>query len=984
MGPMEAVIPPKLRDLLNGSQFEAKILDLASACCQVLLDNKMPFFPAYTDHGSDHVEAVLKATEKLIPDEVWESEQLESADAAVLIGAVFLHDLAMHLREPGFLALVSGTAEFHPRPWFDQNQAKRGEDLNWPEMWQAFRKRARYLSHSQRERLFGPRKNAVPAIAFGDADRHPEDWTDNDRLLIGEFLRSHHHRLAHEIALYGLPGIDSTEFPVLKDSLPPIADAIGAVARSHGEDLRTAAAYLDYLSPGNLRPSGAAQLYLMALLRVGDYFQLQQDRASPLLLHLREPQSPASVSEWVKHQAIETISWKNKDPDAVMIEVSASHDLRTHLQVAELIDSLQNELDLTAAVLGETYGSSELKQLQLKLKRVRTNLHDASLRERLSFIPRQARLRSAEDLFRLVVSDLYGNEPSVAGREMLQNAADAVREKERWVATYSPKAVQEWDLPADVLVEVREMDGGQGELAVVDNGIGMTPSTIIDSFLTAGVSFRGIDVEGEGVDPQDLRWMKAGRFGVGCFASFLLGSKMTVTSRHISEDRGVAFTASLDEDLIQLDWADDVPVGTEIVVPFSYDSLPRRFKQEESQQEKSRQLLRLIARFYEMSRPSVRYRIAEKDGMGWEFETPAEIPVPGRRLPDDWRSFAAPGFDAVLWQVPSTEVSLESFTPFRGRWCRLAHNGIAVEKPGEITQEAYQWGGQGSEDLLLPPSLAVFDLNERLGITLNRYELTEKTLPFEGQLLESIAEDLVASALAVGPAVHPLAGNWGLRPLFGRQRWFPMLPALVDRYLDRSLCVIWSADPEADLAMSIARGVTPSGQWRHLPYRIALEPKQIYGEGGRQSRNETGFSRLELVESVKRLGETLRLEEVVSLLSRPGQSARMLNGRGEEELLPLLSGILDELAPESWPQPLALTVYRVPQQRSQAREELLAKAWIKTIDGPLGRSGPARAERREALTAGDRNLRALVNKWSRLAERRNPRTGAFTHRGAQV
>jgi molecular chaperone HtpG len=325
---VSSAIPPEFRDLLADSQFEPAVLQFVDACEQILGANEMPFFPAYTDHGIDHVRAVLDAAVKLVPEQVWTGKLLEAADAAVLVSATYLHDLAMHLREPGFRTLISGSpSPFKPLPWFDADQRGHSADQPWAILWQDFRKEARRFSKSQLDRLLGPASSETPAIAYGDLDRKPEEWTKGDRLLVGEFLRRHHARLSHEIAIYGFPAIPDGEFPVLSRTLPHLADAIGTAARSHNMDLRVAHDYLADREPGNLRPDGAALLYLMGVLRVADYFQLEGNRAAPLLLHLEDPQSPQSIEEWQKHQAISSISWKHDDPLAVYLQVSPSHNL---------------------------------------------------------------------------------------------------------------------------------------------------------------------------------------------------------------------------------------------------------------------------------------------------------------------------------------------------------------------------------------------------------------------------------------------------------------------------------------------------------------------------------------------------------------------------------------------------------------------------------------------------------------------------------
>ena len=81
--------------------------------------------------------------------------------------------------------------------------------------------------------------------------------------------------------------------------------------------------------------------------RVADYLQIDSARAPYVLLQLRRPQSPLSVAEWNKHRAVANLSWCVKDPQSIKVEVNEQHSLATHLQVAELLDSLQAEMDVS-------------------------------------------------------------------------------------------------------------------------------------------------------------------------------------------------------------------------------------------------------------------------------------------------------------------------------------------------------------------------------------------------------------------------------------------------------------------------------------------------------------------------------------------------------------------------------------------------------------------------------------------------------------
>lgn len=931
-----------------------------------------PFFPAYTDHGCAHVGAVLDAAVRLIPVDVWRTRVLTPSDAAVLACATLLHDLAMHVREHGFVELVSGSAGFAPCAWFDQPQGDRAADAPWPALWQSFRKEARHLTKSQLDRLLGSRHAGVPAVAFGEKTSVPENWAEADRLLIGEFLRRHHARLAHEIALNGFPGLRPNDFPRLHEQVPHLADAIGVVARSHNEPLRTVLAYLAYRHPGNQRPAGAVLPYLMGLLRIADYFQIDGGRAPALLLHLREPHSAQSLDEWRKHQAIAGISWDHQDPDGVYVDVLPSHGLRTHLQLSELLADLQREMDVTTAVLSETYPAAALSSLRLARRRVHTNLDKPSLHAQLGFVPRRAALRSAEDLFRLVIGDLYGDEPAVAGRELLQNAVDAVRERRRWEASGGvPSAGDLRDQEADVVVELRMHANGDAMLRVVDRGIGMRADTVVEHFLTAGASFGPAHDDAEALESGSaVAWMKAGRFGVGAFAAFLLGAEMHVRTRHVEAARGFSFTASLDRDLIQLDWTEDLPVGTEVTVPLSREVMADRSS------DSLRRLLEQIAHYYVLDDPEVAFRLDDVDGGSQSVQpdfarVPTSLETPP---PHPWRRIVPDGFDAVLWR------------PERHMSAVMSHNGIGVHAPKDTGFELrkprgrYAWSRHALR-IVRRPRLAVFDSRHRLGVSLNRYDLTSRVLPFEEDLLRSIGEDLVAHALAVGPEKHPLGADVGLEPVFTADGWVPLHGDLVTRHLDTELCALWtmlSEQPNERMARFVD---DRAGGWDAFPNRAAPgwpadgEPRRrrmsvpTYEASMRTlmgSFNMVQTAQLALIPQTAAFAQvrerfqpnSLRLE-VTALRLAEVPFACFARGRRDvvDRLLELACNLV---VPDV--DAVVLTVMRF-RGDPESPPDPLAIPWTDLLGGPLERDAASRSARAAELCAAHPWLHELVDGW---------------------
>jgi signal transduction histidine kinase len=777
-------IPTRLQEKL--SQYPELYAGVLASIAQAepwISSNKLPFFPEYTDHGIGHLEAVLATAESLIRDEAWHS--LTPADAAALCLAVLLHDLAMHLTEDGFVELVSPNGSWHPLDGFGDKQ--------WSLLWSDFISEARRWDGRRLTGLFGDsRPVRVPP-------HDPNEMTRTDRQLIGEFLRRHHHRLAHEIAIYGVPGPTNDRIR-LREIPEGLADLAGLIGRSHGLPLRNSLVPLEQRFA--LREfRGVRAPFLMVVLRVSDYLQVQAERAPTQILQVARIRSPVSLREWEAHQSILDIQNTHADPEAIYL-VARPATVQAFLKVREWQAGIQAELDVGWAVLGEVYGRFHgLSNLGLIIRRVRSSLDDIDeFRAQVTYIPRHAAFEAAgADLLKLLIAPLYGDRPSIGVRELMQNAVDAVLERRLWQETDPRFHVS--DGP-DVLISISRDQDGRGWLEVHDQGIGMTPEIVVDFFLRAGASYRRSQEWHERFEDEEghARVRRSGRFGVGALAAFLLGSEVTVVTRHVDEPEGLKFRATVESDTIQIDRV-QCSVGTTIRVRLSkkarkmlVDEIPRGWESSNSWD------------WFCLSDPKVERRLGKR-----VLEQRFSLPNAGDTLEYPWRRIAHSDFEDVLWTY--------SHAP------TLVCNGITVQREAGHFAGTL-WNSKDSIYMLKAPSVSVFDRDGALPLNLQR-DQTNEDFPFKQELQIAVAKDVIAWLSVHGPReplgipvtsmhylgeFHPAitySDHWRSRAglLFCTEEGFGFSdPWNLSHLGDRTILYLPASRAEVDRALVIRRG----------------------------------------------------------------------------------------------------------------------------------------------------------------------------------
>jgi len=689
-------IPEKLQKILEKDRILLSlVLSIETSFEPIFKDNKLFFFEEYTEHGIEHIEMVLKAAEFLIPDESF--EYIQPKEVSILILSIMLHDIGMHIEFSGFKAMIEGE--------YDNVKVDILDKKTWKELWQDYLTEMRHFSSKQKESIFGNPNEIINEPDLSDKDK----LTGTDKKVIGEFIRRHHARLAHEIALKGL--IVNSIIPFGRSDLDDRdRQLIGIVARSHGINIRDTFIHLKKIAQDAWQfPDGLNIVFLMVLLRIADYLQIDKTRTDTVLLKTKTFNSPFSLLEHQTHLSIRHIHFgKIKEPELIYVECKMPANARMYIKIQTLIEDIQHEIDLSWAIWGEVYGFTPNDKPKIKFRRIDSNLKGLEL----SYVPQKISFQVNNELSKLLVAPLYGNNPTYGVRELVQNATDACKERMKMEqdngnTTYEPL----------VKVTINKVDEENYLFKIKDNGKGMTLDEILNYFLSVGSSFRTsfqwkkefISNEGKSLVNRN------GKFGIGVLAAFLLGERITVkTKKYNDTSLAYTFTADIISDFIDVKTIDDFDTGTEIEI-----LMPKSIF---TQLEKKENKIISWADWYIGDTPKVQCAVnKEIKAQQIFFKQYKE------------RAIFPSGYDKIQWDY--TKEMRTNFDMF------VACNDII------ITLSNYSIFIQDGEVITHKPHLMIEDSLGNLPLNLNRNSLDSFLLPFEVDLYEDVSKDFIAQLL---------------------------------------------------------------------------------------------------------------------------------------------------------------------------------------------------------------------------------------------
>ncbi|MEU3890749.1 ATP-binding protein [Streptomyces sp. NPDC029041] len=268
-------------------------------------------------------------------------------------------------------------------------------------------------------------------------------------------------------------------------------------------------------------------LALACVMRCADASHLDSRRAPAFLRAIRKPQEE-SLPHWVFQDKLQ----KPRTKDDRLIYTSLSPFTRQEAEAwwlcHDTLTMLHGELSAVDNILSDTgrqrfavravSGISDLEEFSRSIRTEGWHPIDAKIKA-TDVVTLVRRLGGAE---------LYGNDPTVPIREIISNAADAVRAKK---AILSASGVPDWEVTGDVTVAFNEAPDGVW-LHVRDTGIGMSKEVLTNALLNFGTSYW--DSAHSRRDLPGLLssgFRPTGQYGIGFFSVFMIGSSVQVISR---------------------------------------------------------------------------------------------------------------------------------------------------------------------------------------------------------------------------------------------------------------------------------------------------------------------------------------------------------------------------------------------------------------------------------------------------------------------
>ncbi|MDV0446962.1 Chaperone protein HtpG [Methanosarcinaceae archaeon Ag5] len=476
----------KEREILRTEYF--RLRDKSSQLAGEISD----YFKEYTVHDVTHSDALWTSADMILNKS---NIKLNPAEAYVLGSAFLFHDLGMAL-----VAYQGGIKEIKKNPMWKDTVAsilkgKLGRHITEKDFENLDPEIEKEATIQTLRSLHASKASKLPETPWKDHENHDVYLIEN------ELLR---HSYGYIIGL--IASSHGWKVEELEEKLPSIQGAIGGFPKEWTID----------------------PLKLSCILRISDAIQIDDRRAPLFLRTLRKP-SKYSDLHWNFQAKLNQPIVENKRLKFTSKSPFKKDENKSWWVCFDTLKMIDQELKEVDSLLSENYdltfdiiGVESIEDVK-RLSRLITV-------EGWQPIDTKIQVSNVGKLVNMLGgSQLYGNDMQVPLRELLQNAADAIRARR--------KIDNEDEDFGDIILRIDEDCHGKF-IEIEDNGIGMSKDVLTGPFLDFGQSFWGTDLmrrEFPGLESKNF--LSTGKYGIGFFSVFMWGKKVKVTTNRCDKGR---------------------------------------------------------------------------------------------------------------------------------------------------------------------------------------------------------------------------------------------------------------------------------------------------------------------------------------------------------------------------------------------------------------------------------------------------------------
>lgn len=444
-------------------------------------------FPQYTLHDETHISNMITLVSMILQDKISSLSELEKL---ILILGICFHDIGMAPNEEELESLLS-SSEYEV---FSEN-------------WK--------INHSNFVNLLSNQKSSI----YSEIEKAEinEKISLLEKACLTEYLRRKHPENAKKFIenLYNndkrllFHGINITPF-------------ICKLAIAHGKDISFINDSNGFRCDEQIHTYKVNMSFLAVLIRLSDILDFDRSRTPDLLYKSIKFEDPISIKEWEKHRTIRGWTISNKE---ISFTAECTHPVYENV-VRSFINQIEIELQNCITLTKKYPQAFSRYSLDLPFTIDRSRIGP---KDNLYITHNVEFSLSRNEIINLLMTDKLYSKPSLCIRELLQNAADAIRTRK------SLFALSDFDFNNGKIEFKHYLNSNNEEiLECHDNGIGMDLDIINNYFTRVGRSY----YKSPEFNQLRKRWKEknvdfdpCSQFGIGFMSCFMLGDQIEIQTR---------------------------------------------------------------------------------------------------------------------------------------------------------------------------------------------------------------------------------------------------------------------------------------------------------------------------------------------------------------------------------------------------------------------------------------------------------------------